>query len=64
MFSSSSSEDEEILLLRRPKVYRERVNYYDSLNVTEFKERFRLNKQSVQVLLQQIQHLFIHLTNR
>lgn len=63
MSSSSSSEDEEILLIRRPKVYKERINYYDSLNVTEFRERFRLSKQSVQVLLQQIQHL-IQLTNR
>lgn len=62
--SSSSSDDEVEIVVRRRKVYRNRVDCYNKYNESEFFERFRLTKETVAALLDQIQHLISLPTNR
>ncbi|XP_028034064.1 uncharacterized protein LOC114245939 isoform X2 [Bombyx mandarina] len=62
---SSSESDNEVLMLlnssddssddtRSNRVYKTRINYYSELDNQEFQLRFRLDKQSVQLLLGEI----------
>lgn len=48
-----SDEDELLFPMpqpRRPKLIRERVNYYEMLNYDQFLMRFRLKKETVDIL--------------
>ncbi|XP_066593204.1 putative nuclease HARBI1 [Prorops nasuta] len=49
----SSSDDEELLeqIIRRPRKYKNRVNYLECLDDVDFKMRFRLNKDTVLMVL-------------
>jgi hypothetical protein len=49
--SSSSSEDEEFLFVRRTKVYRQRKNYFEHYDDLDFFDRFRITKATVMALL-------------
>lgn len=62
--STSSSDENEVIYIRRPKVYQERKKYFESLDDLEFFERFRLTKQTVVNILQQIDHSIRLPTNR
>lgn len=62
--STSSSDENEVVFIRRPKVYKERRNYFDILDDVEFFNRFRLTKQTVENILQQINHSIRLPTNR
>lgn len=57
----SSDDDEEVIHFmqrqqRRPRVIKERRNYFDELDDIEFSTRFRLSKQSVLQVLERIEH--------
>ncbi|KAI4463174.1 hypothetical protein MML48_4g00008073 [Holotrichia oblita] len=62
--SSSSSSEDEYVVYRRRKVYRERKDYLTSYDEKEFFDRFRLTKNTVQVLLVEIEPLIKLNTNR
>ena len=53
----SSSDDDEMFytVQRRPRVFRERVNYFETMDDLDFLTRFRLRKMTVQTLLFQIE---------
>lgn len=57
----SSSDDEDIIrhIDRRPKKFKLRMNYFDDLDDIEFKMRFRLNKNSVLLVLNNIEEELI-----
>lgn len=61
--TSSSSSDEEIVV-RKVKVYKERHNYFEKFDDTEFFERFRLTKATVRALLTEIEDLIKLPSNR
>ncbi|XP_018363578.1 PREDICTED: putative nuclease HARBI1 isoform X2 [Trachymyrmex cornetzi] len=58
---SSSDDDEDII---RPKRFKQRMNYFDDLDDIEFKMRFRLNKNSVLLILNHIEEVLIFRSNR
>lgn len=62
----SSSDDEDILQIinRRPKVFKPRRNYFEELDDIEFKMRFRLEKQTVMILCNEIEHFLKFATNK
>lgn len=53
----SSSDDEDIIryLYRRQKTFKLRKNYFHDLDDIEFKMRFRLSKNSVLLVLNNIE---------
>lgn len=55
----NSFDDEDIIEIinRRPKVFKVRQNYFEELDDIEFKMRFRLEKQTVMSLCNEIEHL-------
>ncbi|KYM93682.1 PREDICTED: putative nuclease HARBI1 [Cyphomyrmex costatus] len=53
ILSSSDDEDFEIVH-RRPRQFKDRRNYFEELDDIEFKMRFRLNKETVLILLHHI----------
>ncbi|KAK9728102.1 DDE superfamily endonuclease [Popillia japonica] len=55
--TSSSSSDDNVLFIRKTKVYQRRSNYMEKYNELAFFERFRLTKDSVMALLDQIVHV-------
>ncbi|XP_018359328.1 PREDICTED: putative nuclease HARBI1 [Trachymyrmex cornetzi] len=59
----SSSDDDEEQFRRRSK-FKQRINYFDELDDIEFKMRFRLNKQSVLLILEEIRQVLEFVTNR
>lgn len=57
--------DEEIVMyLERSYVVRSRPNHMEQWSDSEFFNRFRMAKLATQNLLQQIEHLLQHRTNR
>lgn len=46
---SSSDDDEDII--RRPRQFKERRNYFVEMDDVEFKMRFRLNKETILIIL-------------
>jgi len=53
----SSSDDENLddhQEQRRRRMFKQRINYFDELDDIEFKMRFRLNKHSVLLILEEI----------
>jgi len=64
-FVLSSSDDENYEEQhRRRKKFKQRINYFDELDDIEFKMRFRLNKQSVLLIFEEIREELEFLTNR
>ncbi|EZA47363.1 hypothetical protein X777_16257 [Ooceraea biroi] len=65
-FVLSSSDDEDIIphYNRRERRFKELVNYFEVLDELEFKMRFRLSKQTVLLILEQIREELVFLTNR
>lgn len=63
MLSSDDENDQEQHRRRRRK-FKQRTNYFDELNDIEFKMRFRLNKQSVLLILEEIREKLEFFTNR
>lgn len=61
-----SDDDEEIVerLQRRDYTVRNRSNPFDEYDDTDFYKRFRLDKATVQELLELIAHQLIFLTER
>lgn len=49
------SDDEEDIIPRAPALYLHRANYFDTLNDNQFFMRFRLTKDTVAMLLDQIE---------
>lgn len=69
LFEEIYSDDEEdfiniIEMPRNLRNFKVRPNQMEQWSDTEFLNRFRLSKDSVENLLQQIQHLLIHPTQR
>lgn len=64
MFSSSSSDSEEELIVRRPRTYRERINLTLTITDFTFNQRFRVSKSTVEYLLQTIGGNLRHPTRR
>lgn len=62
--SASESEEENVMVLRRGKIYRTRQQYFEKYDDIEFFNRFRLTKPTVLALLQQIAPLISFPTNR
>ena len=62
----SSSDDEDIVNLvnRRRKTFKPRHNYIDELDDVEFKMRFRLDKNTVILLCDEIKDQLTFATNR
>jgi len=62
----SSSDDEDVIrcINKRPKKLKLRMNYFDNLDDIEFKMRFRLNKNSVLLVLNIIEEELTFPTNR
>jgi len=62
----SSSDDEEIIeeINRRERRFKIRINYFEELDDVEFKMRFRLNKGTVLLILENITEELEFLTNR
>ena len=62
----SSSDDDEMFypVQRRPRVFRERVNYFETMDDLDFLTRFRLRKMTVETLLLQIEQSLQHATER
>lgn len=55
----SSSDDENLddhQEQRRRKMFKQRINYFNELDDIEFKMRFRLNKHSVLLILEEIKN--------
>lgn len=61
---SSQESDEERVIVRRPRNFRERINYNMLQNTYGFNERFRLGFPQFAHLLQQIEGRLQHLTGR
>nr|CAI5843088.1 unnamed protein product [Callosobruchus analis] len=61
--SSSSSDDEDVPISRKTKVYRNREDLFDKFDELEFFQRFRLTKRTCKVLLDQIQAHIQPMTN-
>lgn len=51
MWSSESSDEEEAVVLRRPRIYRPRIEYGHMEESYEYNERFRLTAQKLEHLL-------------
>nr|CAI5843090.1 unnamed protein product [Callosobruchus analis] len=62
--SSSSSDDEDVPISRKTKVYRNREDLFDKFDELEFFQRFRLTKRTCKVLLDQIQAHIQPMINR
>ncbi|KAK9687364.1 DDE superfamily endonuclease [Popillia japonica] len=63
--SSSSSEDEdEVLFLRRPKIYNIKKNYLEIYDELDFFQRFRITKDTFRTLFAKIENLIRPATNR
>ena len=62
----SSSDDQDIIryLDRRPRKFKLRKNYFVDLDDVEFKMRLRLNKNSVLLVLNNIEGELTFQTNR
>ncbi|KYQ55385.1 hypothetical protein ALC60_05754 [Trachymyrmex zeteki] len=54
VLSSSDDENNDEEQHRRQRKYKQRIHYFDVLDDVEFKMRFRLNKQSVLLILEEI----------
>lgn len=57
-------EDFENILYRRPYTIRRRPDHMNFWDDEDFKIRFRLSKNTVNLLVNQIQHLLLYTTNR
>lgn len=62
--SDTDSSEEEVVLMRRQKVYKERQDYFAKYDEDDFFCRFRLKKATTEALLHQIQDLIKLPTNR
>ncbi|XP_033228877.1 putative nuclease HARBI1 [Belonocnema kinseyi] len=62
----SSFDDDEMLnhVQRRPRIFRERVNYFETMDDFDFFTLFRLTKITVETLLLQIEESLQHATER
>ncbi|KAB0805355.1 hypothetical protein PPYR_02325 [Photinus pyralis] len=49
---------------RRPKVYRNRANHFEIWDDDEFRARFRLSKEVVQFIVNEVRDEITSLTNR
>lgn len=55
------SSDEEV---RRPKIIRHRPNYFEEYDRLDFFKRFRLTPRTVENVIEEIEGLIAHPTNR
>ena len=65
--TSSDDEIEEdiyVFIRRRPRIFKERVNFFDNFDDIDFQTRFRLSKVCVRDLLNQIEGVLSHATER
>lgn len=62
--SSSSSDDENVWFVRRRKIYRIRENHLEKYDALDFFQRFRITKDTFQVLLSKIEDRIRNPTNR
>lgn len=60
----SSSDDEDIVIPNRKRIFKHRINYMEELDDIEFRMRFRLSKESVLLVLEHITEELEFLTNR
>jgi len=62
----SSSDDEEILqqINRRERKFKVHINFFEELDGIEFKMRFRLSKESILLILENITEELEFLTNK
>ncbi|XP_066602277.1 putative nuclease HARBI1, partial [Prorops nasuta] len=49
---------------RRPRVIRERINWFDVYDEVDFKKRFRLTMEQTSFVLRKIEHRLIHATEK
>ena len=67
VLTSSDDEIEEdiyVFIRRRPRIFNERVNFFDNFDDIDFQTRFRLSKVCVRDLLNQIEGVLSHATER
>lgn len=66
--SESTDFENEIaefnMIIRNEKIFRKRKNYFELFNEDEFLKRFRLKKQTVENVLEEIHHEIKYPTNR
>lgn len=56
LFSSDDEDNGNVIINRRRRQFKQRRNYFEDLDEVEFKMRFRLNKETVQIILNNIYH--------
>ncbi|XP_050297261.1 putative nuclease HARBI1 [Anthonomus grandis grandis] len=64
MGDSESSDEEERVFVRRPRIFRERISYFYIEDTYEFNERFRLPSAKFYVILNRIEQQLAHDTRR
>ena len=66
VLTSSDDEDEELFNLaqRRPRIFKKRVNLFDTFDDIDFHTRFGLTKNSVLEVLNQIEEVLLPTTER
>ncbi|EFN86944.1 hypothetical protein EAI_00154, partial [Harpegnathos saltator] len=59
-------DDEDIIeqFNRRERRFKERIDYFEELDELEFKMRFRLSKESVLMVLENIREELVFFTNK
>ena len=67
VLTSSDDEIEEdiyVFIRRRTRIFKERVNFFDNFDDIDFQTRFRLSKVCVRDLLNQIEGVLSHASER
>ena len=68
MESDESNEDYEVIMNavinRRPRIFRERKNFFNYFDDADFRRRFRLTKRAAWTILEIIRHKIAHKTTR
>lgn len=61
---SDSQSSEEGVIVRRPRIFRQRISYSFMEETYEFYERFRLTLEKFNFILAHIEHRLVHATGR
>lgn len=64
MDSSGSSDEEEVVVVRRPRTFKPRISYINIQETYEFNQSFRLSYENFNIVLNAIQPILQHPTNR
>ena len=63
-YELNAFSDDEELSLRKRRVVRERINHFEKWDYKEFFQRFRLSKRTVENLIEELDNVLRHPTER